>query len=816
MTTPPLLNRFPKFNKALAVQGWLVPLLMVAVLVVVSRSNFLLFHTLAELFAVMVAVVLAMVAWYTYGFSRNHFLMYLGTGYLWIGVLDLMHTLSFSGMGVLALDGGNASIQFWIVTRYLEALLLLSAPLFFSYRTPKRALQLIFGGISAVVIYLVQQEHLPAMFVEGVGLTPAKIVSEYLIVGLLLIAIIVVTRYRLLLDRGIYRLMVASIGCTIAAELSFTLYIELFSLPILVGHIFKFLSYWLIFLAVVRTSLSEPYQILTRASSTYDAVPDPAIVVDSNGRIIQVNKAAEKAADLPRQEMLEQDCHEIFHPRRMQKSECVVCHNIDSGTPLENFEIYYPESGEYREVTLTPFDYQSESRAMVHVMHNVTRKKQAEVELLHNAYYDPLTDFPNRVLAIDRLEQAINHSRRFNMHTAVLFVDLDNFKNINDTLGHNFGDRVLIRMAHSLENCVRKSDTVARWGGDEFLIIIPGLVQLTDVERTVSKIFGRLAKPVYIEDREFLITASIGIAGYPDDGTSVDTMLSNADAAMYLAKQTGKNTYRFYTEGMNERAAERLTMEYRLRRALPNDELYMVYQPKVDVKNGYIIGAEALMRWESPEIGAVSPAQFIPLAEESGQIVEIGDWAIHQVCRDLRTMSEHGFAEARVAINISSRQIRNQDFARHLGDILREHAVEPARLKIEITESLLLEEDRHTVEVLGELRQMGISLSLDDFGTGYSSLSYLKRFPFNEIKIDRSFIRDVESDNGDKQLCQAIIAMAESLKLKVVGEGVERPGQLEFLRKFGAHSVQGFLFSKPVRIEEFITLIERGPFSLSA
>lgn len=793
-----------------------MPLLLIAVLVIVSRYNFLLFHTLAELFAVMVAIVLAMVAWYTYGFSRNHFLMYLGTGYLWIGVLDLMHTLSYSGMGVLALESGNTSIQFWIVTRYLEAILLLTAPLFFSYRLPKRSLQLVFGGVSVVVIYLVLQEHLPVMFVDGVGLTPAKIVSEYLIVGLLLGAIAVLTHYSLFLDRHIYRLMIASIICTIAAELVFTLYMDLVSLPILVGHILKFLSYWLIFMAVVRTSLSEPYQVLTRASSTYDAVPDPAIVLDSGGRIIQVNKAAEKEAGRPRQEMLEQDCHEIFHPRRMPKDECAICHNIVFGTPLENVEIYYPESGEYREITLTPFDYQSETRAMVHVMHNITRKKQAEAELVHNAYYDPLTDFPNRMLALDRLEQAINHSRRFNMHTAVLFVDMDNFKDINDTLGHKFGDRVLIRMAHSLENCVRKSDTIARWGGDEFLIIIPGLMQLTDVERLVSKIFTRLAKPVYVEDREFLITASIGIAGYPDDGASVDTLLSNADAAMYLAKQTGKNTYRFYTEGMNERAAERLAMEYRLRRALSNDELYMVYQPKVDVKNGYITGAEALMRWESPEMGSVSPAQFIPLAEESGQIVEIGDWAIHQVCRDLAAMAEHGFGDAGVAINISSRQIRNQDFARHLADILREHAVAPNQIKIEITESLLLEEDNHTVEVLGELRQMGISLSLDDFGTGYSSLSYLKRFPFTEIKIDRSFIRDVESNNGDQQLCQAIIAMAESLKLEVVGEGVERQGQLEFLRTYGAHSVQGFLFSKPIRIEEFISLIERGPFSLSA
>ncbi|MDZ7660804.1 GGDEF domain-containing phosphodiesterase [Thiohalophilus sp.] len=325
-----------------------------------------------------------------------------------------------------------------------------------------------------------------------------------------------------------------------------------------------------------------------------------------------------------------------------------------------------------------------------------------------------------------------------------------------------------------------------------------------------------MASPVYVEDREFIITGSIGVAGYPDDGISTDTLLSNADAAMYLAKQVGKNTYRFYTEGMNERAAERLAMESRLRRALPKNELYIAYQPKVDLKSGYITGAEALLRWENDELGAVSPAEFIPLAEESGQILEIGEWVLRQVCHDLHTLDKNGFGDERIAVNISSRQIRREDFARQLTGILREYKVEPTRLKIEITESLLLSEDSHTIEVLQALRRMGVELSLDDFGTGYSSLSYLKRFPFTEIKIDRSFIRDIESDHSDKQLCQAIIAMATSLKLKVVGEGVENHGQLDFLRNYGAHSGQGFLFSKPVRIDEFITLIERGPFPLSA
>lgn len=797
-------------------QGWLLPVLLIALLGAVSFYNFLLFHTLAELFAIMVAVVLAMVAWYTYSFSSNHFLMYIGIGYLWVGVLDLMHTLSFKGMNVLADHDANASIQFWIVSRYLEAILLLSAPLFFRYRVPKVPLLLFFGAGSAMAMHAIFYQYFPDMFIDGQGLTTYKVNSEYLIIGLLLLAIVVLTRYRSLLDRNIYRLMVASILFTAAAEFSFTLYIEVYSLPIFVGHIFKLLSYWMIFLAVVRTSLRDPYLILSRASSTYDAVPDPTIVVDNRGRITQVNKAAEKAAALSRQELLEQNCHDVFHPRRMHRTECVICQAVESGRPLKNHEVYYPESGIYQEISLTPFDYRDEVKAMVHVMHNITEKKQAEADLVHSANYDPLTDFPNRMLAIDRLEQAIHHARRFNMHTAVLFIDLDNFKDINDTLGHKFGDRVLIRMAHSLESCVRKSDTVARWGGDEFLVIVPGLMQLTDVERTISKIFSRLSKPIHVEDKEFLITASIGIAGYPDDGLTADALLSNADAAMYLAKQTGKNTYRFYTEGMNERAAERLAMEYRLRRALPNNELYMVYQPKVDIQTGRISGAEALMRWSNPEAGEISPAQFIPLAEESGQIIEIGDWAIHQVCRDLKVMNANGFDESRVAINISSRQIRQKDFAHYLGDILREHAIAPGQLKIEITESLLLEEDRHTVEVLHELRHMGIQLSLDDFGTGYSSLSYLKRFPFTEIKIDRSFIRDIESDQGDKQLCQAIIAMAQSLNLKVVGEGVENDSQLNFLRHNGAHSVQGFMFSKPLPIEEFITLFQRGPFPLSA
>lgn len=792
-------------------------MILITVLALVSLYNFLLFHTLAELFAIMVAIILAMVAWYTYDFSRNHFLMYLGIGYFWIGILDLLHTLSFKGVAILQVDTvGNASIQFWIIARYLEALLLLSAPLFFKYQVPKLLLMLVFGAGSVIATYVVLENRFPAMYVEAQGLTSVKISSEYIIIGMLLVAAALIARFRMLLDSSIYKLMIASILFTALAELSFTLYLNFYSLPIFVGHVLKFISYWLIFQAVIRTSLRDPYQILARTSSTYDAVPDPVIVVDRQGRITQVNNIAIDLAGIPRNELLESDCHEIFHPNGLPKSQCTVCKSIESGKLLNNFEIYYPESDKYYEITLAPFDYLSEIKGVVHVMHNVTDKKQAEDELIHNANYDPLTDFPNRMLAIERLSQAMKDSRQLNLHTAVLFIDLDNFKDINDTLGHRFGDRVLISIANSLKGCIRNSDTVSRWGGDEFLIIVPGLVQLADVERTVKNIFSRLTKPFHIEDREFLITVSIGIAGYPDDGLSTDILLSNADAAMYLAKNAGKNTYRFYAEGMNERVAERLDMEYRLRHAVANHELYMVYQPKIDIKNRNIIGAEALVRWASKETGEIYPGQFIPLAEESGLILEIGDWIIHQVCRDLQFMEQNGFRSGRVAINISSRQIRHQDFVRRLVNILEEYNIEPTRLKFELTESVLLEEDSHSIEVLNELREMGINLSLDDFGTGYSSLSYLKRFPFTEIKIDRSFIRDIESDSGDKQLCQAIISMAESLNLKVVGEGVETCGQLEFLRDNGAHSVQGFLFSKPLPVEEFINLTTRGAIQVSA
>lgn len=794
----------------------MVPLLLTAFLAAVSYSNFLLFHTLAELFAIMVAIVLSVVAWHTYSFSRNHFLMYLGIGYLWIGILDLMHTLSFKGMGVFVSSGANEGIQFWIMTRYLEAVLLLSAPLFFNLRVLKLPLMLLFGLGSGIVIYLIFNHRFPDSYIDGNGLTPFKIYSEYIIIGLLFAAIGLITRYRTLIDSRIYVLMVLSILFTIAAELSFTLYVDVYSLPIFAGHIFKLFSYWLIFLAVVRTTLTEPYQVMNRGSSTYDAVPDPTIVVDNSGRITQVNKAAEKAAGMLRNDLLEKDCHTVFHSNSMDKYDCVICNSIETATPLNDYEINFPETGKYQEVTLTPFEYQGEVKGMVHVLHDVTEKKLVEQELMHNANYDLLTDFPNRVLATDRLEQAIKHARRFNMHTAVLFIDLDNFKNINDSLGHNFGDRVLIRVASSLAECVRQSDTVARWGGDEFLIINPGLLRLADVERTVRKIFNRLARPILIEDREFIITVSIGIAGYPDDGLSGDILLSNADAAMYLAKEAGKNTYRFYAHGMNERAAERLAMEANLRKALPNDELHLVYQPKVDLKTGYIIGAEALLRWDEHEFGNIPPEQFIPLAEESGQILSIGEWVIRQVCRDLNVCKGHGFASGKVAVNISSRQIRQQGFTKQLRRILQEYGVDPSQLEIEITESLLLSEDQHTVTVLNELRQMGMHLSLDDFGTGYSSLSYLKRFPFTEIKIDRSFIRDLESEQGDRQLCKAIIAMADSLKLKVVGEGVESYAQLAFLRKEGADIAQGYLFSKPVTIAEFIALAEQGPFPLSA
>jgi diguanylate cyclase (GGDEF)-like protein len=434
------------------------------------------------------------------------------------------------------------------------------------------------------------------------------------------------------------------------------------------------------------------------------------------------------------------------------------------------------------------------------LMRLVTQRTQEK--LFHLAHTDALTRLPNRLLFLDRLRQAMTHADRAERLVAVLLLDLDRFKTVNDTLGHSVGDQLLIEVAARLEGCLRDGDTVARLGGDEFTVLVPELRQIHDAESVARKVVAALQHPLPLNGHEIFVTPSVGIAIYPFSD-NIEELLVNADTAMYRAKELGGNQYCFYTHRMRTASVQKLTLESSLRRAIDKDELRLHYQPQIDLPGGRAVGAEALIRWQHPERGLLGPADFIPLAEETGLIVAIGEWVLRRACAHARQWHKAGKGGLRVAVNLSARQFYQKDFVQMVEGILLDTGLPPDLLDLELTESTLMQNTAGTVGALNELRAIGVHVTMDDFGTGYSSLSYLKRFPIDCVKIDRSFVSDITTDPDDAAIANAIIAMAHSLELRVVAEGVETAEQLCFLCERGCDEAQGYLIGRPVPFDQF-------------
>jgi diguanylate cyclase (GGDEF)-like protein/PAS domain S-box-containing protein len=441
---------------------------------------------------------------------------------------------------------------------------------------------------------------------------------------------------------------------------------------------------------------------------------------------------------------------------------------------------------------------------------DVTERKRHEAELERHANYDTLTGLANRNLLFDRIRQATVHSERSGRAMAVILLDLDRFKLINDSFGHVFGDEILRQVAGRLKECVRRDDTVARLGGDEFVVMLSDMAREDDASAVARKILDAISQPVSTADRELVVTTSIGIAVYPRDGADPEALLKNADAAMYRAKERGRNAFEFYTQEMNARAAQYLRIQRDLARALAAGEFRLYYQPIIDCRRGGIAGAEALIRWQKPDGTMVSPADFIPLAEDSGLIVPIGKWALHAACAQARAWHDAGLPPVSVSVNLSPRQFRQKDLAAMIAEVLAGTDLAAGRLGVELTEGTVMQDPDEAVAILHALAKMGIGISIDDFGTGYSSLGYLKRFPVHDLKIDRSFVRDLATDADDAAIVAATIGLAHSLDVAVVAEGVETSEQLGFLVSHGCDFAQGFLFSPPVPAEAFTAMLAEG------
>lgn len=447
---------------------------------------------------------------------------------------------------------------------------------------------------------------------------------------------------------------------------------------------------------------------------------------------------------------------------------------------------------------------------IIWLFEDIAQRKKSEEELLHLANFDSLTELPNRSLFLDRLEQGFGRTKRQKSQLGLLYIDLDRFKKINDSFGHTTGDTLLISVAERLCQCIRVSDTACRLGGDEFTIILPEIQDISDAGKVAEKIITIMDEPFNIDGHEINISPSIGVSIYPDDAEDIESLLKNADSAMYHAKSRGRNNYQYYTQAMNAEARQRLDKENRLRHAVEYDQFRLYYQPQVDTGTLAVTGYEALIRWYDSETGLVSPDQFVPLLEDTGLIVPVGEWIIRRACKDIPKLQALNKDFKSVSINLSARQFVDNTIVDRIRLIVEESGISPEHIVIEITETIMMEETERSMEILSDLSNFGFQLSLDDFGTGYSSLAYLKQFPINAIKIDRSFVREVKNNSSDAAICEAIITIARQLGLKVVAEGVETRDQFIYMRDKGCHLIQGYYFGKASPIDELMCKVDEN------
>ncbi|MDF3037116.1 MAG: hypothetical protein K0S28_2390, partial [Paucimonas sp.] len=541
------------------------------------------------------------------------------------------------------------------------------------------------------------------------------------------------------------------------------------------------------------------------------------LVTDPSGRIIQANEKYLEVSGFSQEELLGQRHAVVNSGVHVKSFFAELWATISRGDTWRGEICNRAKSGEmfWEDSAIVPLkDDQGTISRYIAISIDITERKRAEQQMVHMATHDALTGLPNRNLLQDRIQQALAHNRRSQESAAVLFIDLDQFKTINDSLGHDVGDLLLIEVAGRLKSAVRDEDTVARQGGDEFIVLLPNIARAHDAGMLGEKLLEVLTQPYRVNGNELHVSASIGIAISPDDGQDVDTLLKCSDIAMYHAKENGRNNCQFFTPKMNDTAAERHQMGLELRHALARNELRLHYQPILSAVDGNLIGMEVLLRWQHPLRGLISPTRFVPLAEETGLIVPIGEWVLETACRQAKAWRKQGFHVPRMSINLSARQFHSKHLFATIVRVLDETGIEASLIELEITEGILIQNTDDVIETLFRLKEMGLHVSIDDFGTGYSSLSYLKRFPIDTLKIDRSFITDVPKDADDAAIVTAIIALAHSLRMDVIAEGVEQAEQLAFLRQQGCDHYQGFFFSRPVaafEMEALLSPVEQKP-----
>jgi len=798
-----------------------------------APGQFLYLHSITEIIVVAMAGVAFATGWHMHEQKRTVASLVVACGALAIGLLDLAHLMSYQGMpDFVTPNSPHKAIVFWLAALLVAALMFLGYVMIPPVKTVKTSRLrgwLLFANLAFVVgvtsVTLVWPQWLPVTFIDGQGVTPFKVAMEGVVIALHGITLLLLFRGRHQLQDKHARLLAMAVLLSIVTELFFTTYIHVTDLANGLGHLYKVVAYLYLYRIVYLENVRMPFQSLrqaqreiTESAHRYQqllrSAPDGILVTDEQGRICLVNDKVEEMLGYSREELIGQQI-EILVPEsvrekhRNMRQKYVAAPKGRPMSALPHLEAVCKDGSRLPvDISLNACQLE-QGYQVIAFIRDVTAWRDMEAELRHLATHDVLTGLPNRALFSSRLEQEVAQARRHQKRLALMLLDLDNFKQVNDSLGHQQGDQMLILTAERLKACMRQTDLVARLGGDEFAVILTDVKTVEDLSAIAEKILKALAPAYRLGEQEVSGGGSLGISLFPDDGETVEELMANADAAMYHAKSEGRNCFRFYTAELNRQTQENLLIQSRLRLALEQGGLELHYQPQVDSKTGEIPGVEALLRWHDPELGFVSPARFVPLAEAAGLIQALGDWVLQQACRQIRDWLEKGIP-TRIAVNLSARQFRQRELVQRVRDLLEEHQVPAHLLELEVTESTLMEDAETAISMLRELDSLGVQLTIDDFGTGYSSLNYLKMFPIRKLKIDRSFVRDVLVDPSDRVIIKAIIGLARNLGLELVAEGVEEQGQLDYLRRHGCFDYQGYFFSKPIPARECEQLLQRS------
>lgn len=793
-------------------------------------TSMLTVHLLMELFAIIIASLIVVVSWHTFDAREARSVNVLIFGFMVVAVCDTVHALTYEGMpSFLAPSSTVRAIFFWLMGRTFEVFTLALVAAQWTPPFSRRFWFLAGLVVSGFLIWFgsFALDAFPVTFIKGKGVTAFKADFEY---GLCVLNLLVASLFYMRAQKsGLARDYLLALSSFVmgAGEIMFTAYVAPSDFQNIYGHSFKLVAYALLYWATFVTSVRTPFEDVRTSESRLRSSEErirslsnnlPSSVVyqilqekDGALRFLHISEAAEKIYGVKSEDILQDPnrLYELFDPDDREVLTTAKIASAENMTCIDVQLRLRPVGGGMRWIHINSAPRRmADGRLIWDGVHtDVTERKLAEEEIARLGFYDSLTGLPNRRLLMDRLVQTLNASSRSTRCGALLFLDLDNFKDFNDTLGHDKGDELLKQVAGRLKENVRGLDTVSRFGGDEFVVMLVDLSEnindaATEAKTVAEKFLNDLRVPFSLGGQQRFITLSIGISMFGDKPTSIDELMKSADLAMYRAKAAGRNSLQFFDPEMQITASDRAALETDLRRAIEDKQFNLYYQPLIEANE--IVGAEALVRWLHPEKGMIPPLKFIDIAEKTGMIVPLGKWVMETACEQLNLWAQDPVTERlTISVNVSAREFRQPEFSAQALEILERTGVDPHKLKIELTESVLVDDVESIITKMMVLQVRGVKFSLDDFGTGYSSLTYLKRLPLSVLKIDQSFVRDILIDPDDAAIACTVIALGQALRLAIVAEGVETESQMSFLVEHGCTAFQGYLFCRPLPIREF-------------